>query len=79
MKKKSISIKKNLNPGSFTGKFYQIYKKYLRLILCETIQEMEEQGMLLSLFSVDSISLLQNSGKIFQAKRHYGKKIFINI
>lgn len=70
MKKKIISTKKNLNSGSFTGKFYQIYKKYLRLILCKTIQQTEEQGMLLSLFSVDSISLLQKSGKIFQAKRH---------
>lgn len=54
---KNNSTKKNLNPVGFTSKFYQIYKKYLRLILCKKIQEIEEQGMLLSLFSVVSISL----------------------
>lgn len=40
---KNISTKKSLNPGGFTSKFYQIYKEYLRLILCKKIQEIEEK------------------------------------
>lgn len=60
-----LKLPKNesLEPGSFTGKFYQIFQQELVPILLKLFQNIEEEGMLPILFYKARITFIPKPGR----------------
>ena len=76
---KKLPTNKSPKPDSFTGKFYQIFRKELTPTLLKLFPKIAEEGTLPSSFYEATITLIPKPDKDFTKKENYRPMSLMNI